>query len=62
MGEIALAVGVEKMYSTDRAKMFSVFDSGWDVETAEENRERCSRWGEESRFPKARCRRGRTAR
>jgi acetyl-CoA acetyltransferase len=40
MGEIALAVGVDKMYSTDRAKMFSAFDSGWDVETAEENRRR----------------------
>jgi acetyl-CoA acetyltransferase len=40
MGEIALAVGVDKMYSTDRAKMFSVFDSGWDVETVEENRQR----------------------
>ena len=35
MGEVALAVGVEKMYSTDRARMFSAFDSGWDVETAE---------------------------
>ena len=40
MGEIALAVGVDKMYSTDRAKMFSAFESGWDVETAEENRRR----------------------
>ncbi|MBI2963846.1 MAG: thiolase family protein, partial [Deltaproteobacteria bacterium] len=40
MGEVALAVGVDKMYSTDRVKMFSVFDSGWDVETAEQNRER----------------------
>ena len=40
MGEVALAVGVEKMYSTDRARMFSAFDSGWDVETAEKNRER----------------------
>ena len=28
------------MYSTDRARMFSAFDSGWDVETAEKNRER----------------------
>ncbi len=40
MGEVALAVGVEKMYSTDRSRMFSAFDSGWDVETAEKNRER----------------------
>ena len=40
MGEVALAVGVDKMYSIDREKMFSAFDSGWDVETAEENRAR----------------------
>jgi len=40
MGEVALAVGVDKMYSTDRERMFSAFDSGWDVETAEENRAR----------------------
>jgi acetyl-CoA acetyltransferase len=35
--DVALAVGVEKMYSTDKAKMFSVFDSGWDIETVEAN-------------------------
>jgi acetyl-CoA acetyltransferase len=46
MGEVALAVGVEKMYSTDRARMFSAFDSGWDVETAEKNRERLMALGE----------------
>jgi acetyl-CoA acetyltransferase len=45
MGEIVLAVGVDKMYSTDRARMFSAFDSGWDVETAEENRRRLSALG-----------------
>ena len=45
MGEVALAVGVEKMYSTDRARMFSAFDSGWDVETAEKNRERLMELG-----------------
>src|SRR5215813_12587376 len=38
--QVSLAVGVDKMYATDRAKMFSVFDSGWDVETPEENRQR----------------------
>jgi acetyl-CoA acyltransferase len=38
--DIALAVGVEKMYDTDKAKMFSVFDSGWDLETVEENARR----------------------
>lgn len=40
MGDVALAVGVDKMFSTDRARMFSVFDSGWDVETPDENRAR----------------------
>ncbi len=37
MADVALAVGVDKMYSTDKAKMFSVFDSGWDLETVDEN-------------------------
>ncbi|MDP1691986.1 MAG: thiolase family protein [Burkholderiaceae bacterium] len=36
--DIALAVGTEKMYSTDRAKMFGVFDSGWDLDLAEQTR------------------------
>jgi acetyl-CoA acyltransferase len=35
--DVALAVGVDKMYSTDKAKMFSVFDSGWDIETVQAN-------------------------
>ena len=30
-GGVALAVGAEKMFHEDRAKMFSVFDGGWDV-------------------------------
>jgi acetyl-CoA acetyltransferase len=51
MGEVALAVGVEKMYSTDRARMFSAFDSGWDVETAEKNRERLMALGEGLEIP-----------
>lgn len=37
MGDVALAVGTEKMYSTDKTKMFSVFDSGWDLETVDAN-------------------------
>ena len=35
--EVVLAVGVDKMYSTDKAKMFSVFDAGWDIETVDAN-------------------------
>ncbi|HTF35277.1 MAG TPA: thiolase family protein [Myxococcota bacterium] len=40
MAEIALAVGVEKLYSEDRERMFAAFDAGWDVSIAEENRQR----------------------
>ena len=37
MGDTAAVVGAEKLFSEDRAKMFSSFDSGWDVSTAEKN-------------------------
>ncbi len=37
-GDMALAVGAEKMFSTDKAKMFAVFDSAWDVGKVEENK------------------------
>jgi acetyl-CoA acyltransferase len=46
MADVALAVGVEKMYSTDKAKMFSIFDAGWDLETVESNAERMIRLGD----------------
>ena len=36
MADVALAVGTEKMYSTDKVKMFGVFDSAVDVEMADE--------------------------
>jgi acetyl-CoA acetyltransferase len=39
-GDVALAVGAEKMFSDDRARMFSTFDSGWDI-TATEETTRC---------------------
>lgn len=38
-GDVALAVGVEKMFSKDRERMFSVFDGAWDVATVAENTE-----------------------
>jgi acetyl-CoA acetyltransferase len=31
LADVALAVGAEKMYGPDRAKMFSVFNGAWDV-------------------------------
>jgi acetyl-CoA acetyltransferase len=39
-GDVAIAVGSEKMYSEDRARMFSVFDSGWDIDAVPETRAR----------------------
>lgn len=37
VSDVVLAVGVEKMFYSDKAKMFSVFDSAWDIETPEQN-------------------------
>ncbi|HRH86767.1 MAG TPA: thiolase family protein [Rubrivivax sp.] len=36
--EVALAVGAEKMFCTDKAKMFSVFDGAWDVHEVDANK------------------------
>jgi acetyl-CoA acetyltransferase len=36
--EVALAVGAEKMFYSDKSKMFSAFESAWDIETFEENK------------------------
>jgi acetyl-CoA acetyltransferase len=36
-GDVALAVGAEKMNVGDRHKQLSVFDSGWELATADEN-------------------------
>jgi len=36
--DVVLAVGAEKMYSSDKAKMFSAFESAWDVHTLDENK------------------------
>ncbi|MHB2268025.1 thiolase family protein [Aliihoeflea sp. PC F10.4] len=45
-GDIAMALGAEKMFSTDRALMFAAFDSGWEVAGDAENRERLLALGE----------------
>jgi acetyl-CoA acetyltransferase len=37
--DIALAVGVEKMNIPDKARMFKVFEGGWDISTVEQNKE-----------------------
>ena len=44
-GDCCLAVGAEKMYSDDRALMFSAFDSGWDVSNSEEVAQRLADLG-----------------
>ena len=36
--DIALALGAEKMNIADKARMFAVFESGWDIETVEANK------------------------
>jgi len=38
-GQIGLAVGVEKLFSPDKGKTFSAFDSGWDIHTVQENKD-----------------------
>jgi acetyl-CoA acetyltransferase len=35
MADVALAVGVDKMYSEDRAKSFEIFNGAWDVHDVE---------------------------
>ena len=49
--DIALAVGAEKMYIEDKTRMFGVFDSGWDVETPEQNRQNLLALGEGFEVP-----------
>lgn len=51
MADVAIAVGVEKMYSKDKAKMFALFDSGWDLETVDENARRMLALGEGVEVP-----------
>ncbi|MFZ2856524.1 thiolase family protein [Acidovorax sp.] len=50
-GDVALAVGAEKMFSTDKLKMFSVFDSAWDLSRAEEIRAELMKMGRDVEVP-----------
>jgi len=45
-GDIALAVGAEKMFCADKARMFSVFDGAWDLSTIEANKRHLLALGE----------------
>lgn len=49
--DIVLAVGAEKMYSQDRARMFSAFDGAWDVHRVRENTERLLQRGKGLAIP-----------
>ena len=44
-GDVALALGAEKMVSSDKNLMFSAFDSAWDVADVERNKERLAQLG-----------------
>ena len=43
--DIVLAVGAEKMFSTDKARTFSAFDGAWDVHDAENGKRRLLEMG-----------------
>lgn len=43
--DIVLAIGAEKMFSDDKARMFSIFDGAWDVHDNEANRQRLLEMG-----------------
>jgi acetyl-CoA acetyltransferase len=50
-GDTALAVGAEKMVSRDKALMFAVFDSAWDVSDDQAIRDRLLQLGEGVEVP-----------
>ena len=51
VSDVALAVGAEKMFSTDKERMFSVFDSGWDVSRVDEIRDGLLKLGQGVEVP-----------
>jgi acetyl-CoA acetyltransferase len=51
LGDVALAVGAEKMFAEDKAKSAALFDGGWDVETPDENRKKLLALGEGVEVP-----------
>jgi acetyl-CoA acetyltransferase len=52
-GEVAIAVGAEKMFSQNRELMFSVFDSAWDVSERDVIVQRLKKLGEGLELPVA---------
>ncbi len=49
--DIALAIGVEKMFSQDRDRMFSAFDGAWDVHDVEGSKARFAEMAEGVEVP-----------
>lgn len=49
--DVALAIGVEKMYSEDKAKMFSAFNGAWDVHDVDNIVEQWSNMGDGVEVP-----------
>lgn len=50
-GDIALALGAEKMNAKDREKSFAIFDGGWDVHDLEANIRRLTELGKDLAVP-----------
>ncbi len=50
-GEVALAIGAEKMFAADKQKMFSAFDSAWDLSRAADIREELMKLGRDVAVP-----------
>ena len=49
--DVAMAVGSDKMYTTDKALRFGIFDSAWDVQTPGQNHRTILDLGEEVTIP-----------
>lgn len=49
--DVALAVGVDKLFTPDRDRRFAIFDSAWDVETPAENHARFTALGSKVPVP-----------
>lgn len=49
--DVALAIGVEKMFSEDKARMFSAFDGAWDVHEVEKSKQTFAKMAEGVEVP-----------
>ena len=49
--DVALAIGAEKMNVPDKAKIFTIFEGGWDVSRVEQNKDHLLRLGEGVEVP-----------